>query len=340
MKSAKFILLIALLLIPAVSAIPLSGSCRADGDSFLLAVSGQNPDLDNTFINRFARYYDLDLTNAGVGGSNSSQVLSYIYTGVTIPSGYDVHVLNAGYADIKRRWSEPAINNATANRIGAMVAFLRTNNIRKGTNSALYYTGPWIRTVANYTDSYSLVVNSSRTAGDTMRATITGDMVSIGILNYPNESALINISVDGEVRYVYGADDYGMTQCPAANKYCAAAIEVRMEPGTHEVLLENVNGERFAVDWFGYGNTSDVPVVIVNGITKVPDYPEDYLVQLERTRVSMQRVLSGFDERVVYVSQDSWDPDVLPLIGTRGTDITHPNNYGHALMFQNIREAL
>lgn len=334
------ICMLTMFLISGAMAIIPSGSVRSDGDSFLLAVSGQNPDYNNTFIERFTKYYSLNLTNAGVGGSNSSMVLSYIYTQVSVPSPYDNHVINSGYADIKRRWQEEEVPNATANRIGAMVAFIRTNNIKKGTNSFMNYTGPWIRTVANYTDSYSLVVNSSRTTGDTMQATITGDMVSIGILNYPGRSPLINVSVDNEVTYIYGADNYGAIQCPTANKYCAAAIEVRMSPGTHDIVIQNVNGEQFAVDWFGYGNYEDVPFVIVNGVTKVPNYPTDRDIAVDRMNVALQRNLAVFDEKVVYVNQDSWDAEQLPLIGSRGVDITHPNNFGHALMFQNIRDTL
>lgn len=339
-KTLLFIMITIIMLSLPVSAVPSTphGLTRADGDSFLLAVSGPNPQYDYTFIERFSDYYDLDLNNTGVGGTNTSYTLTLLYKDIVVPTPYDTHVINAGYSDIKRRWSEDGITNATAHRIGSMVAYLRLDNIRKPVNSLHLYSGSWTRTIANYTDSFSLVVNTSHAAGDTMTTTVDGDIVSIGILNYPGESPMINITVDNTVTYSYGVTNYGTNQCPLANTYCASAIEIPMDTdGTHDVVVENANGETFAIDWVGSGHKDTAPVIVINGITKTPNYPDGCDEKVDEANVLIQRELSMFDDKVIYCSQDSFDAESYPYIGPVGHDITHPNNFGHMVMFQNMR---
>jgi len=329
------IMLVAVMATPAMATVVIPhGTTRADGDSFTLAVSGNNRNYDNTFLNRFARYYDLDLTNAGVGGSKAGDALVKIYDEVPVPTPYNTHVINIGYNDIRNYWATTETINATATRISSIVAFLRTGAILKSTNESIVYSGAWYGGAPTH-DIYSSMIKMTNTSGSTATIQTEGNLIQLGLLYYATPSAAFTVTVDNEVRYTRTAEDY---QCVTNDAYCAAAIEIPTTSGTHEVVIQNTGG-KFAIDWVGYGNREDTPVIVVNGYTTKLNASAPTAAANVIANQKLQETLSMFDEKVIYCGQEDFDVNINMAIGP-GTDIVHPNNFGHALIFQSMRDAI
>jgi len=297
---------------------------RADGDSFL--TTNEDPVYSNfIFIDRVAQYYNLTLTNSGVGGTDTEDCITKIYGEVAVPSPYGAHALNIGINDTRLYYTYAGYQNTIANRISAMVAYLRLASIKTNTDASIAYTGSWSDDATLTHDNVNASVKKTTTTGDKATITFTGTAISIGGIVTNATPGTLTFKLDTVLIYTFTPSN----PCHSAAVYCAKAFEFHGLADTpHSLVIENTDGGDFYLDWIGTP-AAIPPAIFVNGICKEPT-SGSYLIyslnsQTASVNLQIQTTLAAFfDQRVIFCGMGDFDPDNYALIGS-----THPTNMGH-----------
>lgn len=340
MKKIKFIyiflLLLSLVLFPGYD--NSNGlKLRFDSDSF-----GQMSASDGTlFIDVVSKIKGYELTNCAVGAQKLEDGWIKIKDEIKVPTTYDVHLINLGFNDIRYYGNTDNAVNDIVLRMKQIMTYLRLDSIKNSLDTAVQYSGTWnnvmfsesIGTTVNYTDKY----NSS------LKFSFSGNALSIGsYINNESDAGTIEIKIDDKIQYIKklpnNAGSKGHTVYP---------INItNLSNGKHTCTITKVDKGKGKIyfDWYGVPSDNP-PLIIINGITKMKTsaylmydpYNNGKDMYVNQANQKINKAVSEFDDKVMFVSQYNFDPNKNDLIRA---DQVHPNNLGHAWIAYNILNKL
>ena len=319
---------------------PVRDVLRLDGDSFGRGGYGE----EKKFVDIVAEAYDLKVDNKAVSSSiindGWKRMLNDPSYMLEVPSSYDYHLINLGFNDMRKYGNDPLAAAEVANRLQAMISYMRLGSIMDQDDATITYTGSWT-TNPNKDDMYGGGCTYTGAPGDSLTTTFTGGTLTIGTFGLETNGGTMEILVDGtSVRTV------DLTaQCTAG--YAPMAIELSgLGDGRHTLTIrkaDDTQGAYIYLDYIGQ-RSDDVPTILVNGITRMkeesyhafPGWNNGSDEAVTACNEAIERMITeNFDETVLFVDQSDYDPNQLV-----GGDGVHPSTEGHQWIAQNIIDCL
>ena len=305
-------------------------SMRLDSDSF--GVIGTTGKL---FIDRIARARDCMLTNKAVSSSTSVDVWIKLKDEIQVPTPYDIHVINIGLNDVRKWGDQMNYDYRLSHFINSIVAFLRLKELHITTDASISYNGVW--------QSYALPESFSTNRftniqGNFLEFNFEGDNLTIGTYSSVN-SGTMRVTIDGVIKLEINL----ASGHPTLYSIIPLCFE-NLGSGMHTCKIEKIDADTNRVVHFEYWGTKKEkpPICIVNGIMKMktnaytfypPNWDKASDILINKANNTIRESLSMFDERVVYINQEDFNPNNYNLTGS---DEVHPNDYGHEWLASNI----
>lgn len=321
-----------------LSALTAKKAIRIDGDSFCTIGDGKSGRL---FWERVSKAKSLTPTNAGVGGAAIIDVWNLISRELTIPSPYDIHLVNVGFNDMRSHGDNPLCAKDAATRLRGVGGFLRLQSAKTSDDPSITYIGNWQTTSTPSEpggEFYSPSVKYTSSQGDYVETDFEGDGFTLGTFFLSDIGATMELKVDGVVIEIVHTGSQALVD------YSPTALEFSgFGPGVHTLRVTKISNDdqNIFVDYIGVPR-ADPPTVYFNGVTKMkddmysqyaPDWNKGSDSVVESMNKEVRKALSNFDSRIVFVDQSDFDPDYNDLLLS---DNVHPNALGHEWLASNV----
>jgi lysophospholipase L1-like esterase len=290
------------------------------GDSITVGI-GASPTL-KSWVNLFAPL------NQAVSGSQAAEVANAVQTAPV----NNLYTFMIGTNDVRVYKNDATKKQYFKKFLMSALAFVAFPV--KLTARSMIATGTWANTQVN---TFGRVTTQN---GASLKGSFTGNKVFLSyiIQHDVNATGVGNVYIDGVLVGTVSSNGYTVPMNTQNGLSYASACDVfNTTDGTHEIEIVNQspNGKILYINWIATEQTS--PAIYVSNIIKLSSSVYSQLGISQATTESYNAIIDDVLQNFNAVFVDNFnsiDPTLhLP-------DGVHPNNAGHAIIFNNFKNSM